>query len=375
MIKFKAYVKKHPRYSFSALTFMVVGFIGYMVHVVFGQMLVPGEETNTTGLLYPRESETREVKSLDGIWLFAKSETQTPREGLDDQWFIKGLSESTKTINMPVPSSYNDITEDDTLRDHVGTVWYEKKFYVPKSWKEQRVWIRFGSVHYEAYVWINGGLAVKHSFGHLPFEAEITNFVNYGGENRVTVLCDNVLLQTTIPQGTIVEQDSDSGKDIIQKYTFDFFNYAGIHRSVHLYTTPLAYIEEVVINTEVDEQENATVKLKIIASDNATVSHAKILIRNKEQEVIASQIINETLEGEILIKNVKRWWPFLMHPEPAYLYELEVRLSADSTEDIDVYRTKFGVRTLKWTNTTFTINDRPIYFRGFGRHEDSDVRA
>jgi beta-glucuronidase len=369
----KTYFKKHPRYSFSALTFMVVGFIGYMVHVVFGNMFVPGEEMNTTGLLYPRESETREVKSLDGVWLFAKSETEKPREGIEEQWFIKGLSESTKAINMPVPSSYNDIVEDETLRDHVGTVWYEKKFYVPKSWKEQRVWIRFGSVHYEAYVWINGGLVVKHAFGHLPFEAEITNFVNYGGENRVTVLCDNVLLQTTIPQGKIIEQDSDKGKDIIQQYSFDFFNYAGIHRSVHLYTTPPAYIKEVIIKTEVDEQENGIVKLKVIASDNANVHHAKILIRNKEREVVASQVVNETLQGDIVIKNVKRWWPFLMHPEPAYLYELEVRLSVDSSEDIDVYRTKFGVRTLKWTDKTFTINDKPIYFRGFGRHEDSDV--
>jgi len=54
---------------------------------------------------------------------------------------------------MPVPASYNDITEDNEIRDHVGTVWYDRKFFVPASWaKNQRVWIRFGSVHYEAIV-------------------------------------------------------------------------------------------------------------------------------------------------------------------------------------------------------------------------------
>lgn len=54
---------------------------------------------------------------------------------------------------MPVPASYNDITEDSTLRDHVGTVWYDRKFFVPTSWSDnKRVWIRFGSVHYEAHV-------------------------------------------------------------------------------------------------------------------------------------------------------------------------------------------------------------------------------
>lgn len=58
-----------------------------------------------------------------------------------------------KTVPMPVPSSYNDISEDNNLRDHVGTVWYDRKFFVSASWAQnKRVWIRFGSVHYEAYV-------------------------------------------------------------------------------------------------------------------------------------------------------------------------------------------------------------------------------
>lgn len=52
---------------------------------------------------------------------------------------------------------------------------------------------------------MNGILVVKHEIGHLPFEVDITDNVNYGGENRVTVLCDNALLQNTVPQGKIVE--------------------------------------------------------------------------------------------------------------------------------------------------------------------------
>lgn len=54
---------------------------------------------------------------------------------------------------MPVPASYNDVTEDAALRDHVGTVWYDRNFFVPASWSDnKRVWIRFGSVHYAAIV-------------------------------------------------------------------------------------------------------------------------------------------------------------------------------------------------------------------------------
>lgn len=42
----------------------------------------------------------------------------------------------------------------------------------------------------------------------------------------------------------------DSGVAIVQTYTFDFFNYAGIHRSVHLYTTPKTFIQEVEVTTD-----------------------------------------------------------------------------------------------------------------------------
>lgn len=37
----------------------------------------------------------------------------------------------------------------------------------------------------------------------------------------------------------------------VQRYTFDFFNYAGIHRSVVLYTTPRLYIEDITVYTDI----------------------------------------------------------------------------------------------------------------------------
>lgn len=45
-----------------------------------------------------------------------------------------------------------------------------------------------------------------HEIGHLPFEAEITSYVEFGKLNRITVACDNMLFKDTIPQGTVSEQ-------------------------------------------------------------------------------------------------------------------------------------------------------------------------
>jgi beta-glucuronidase len=131
-----------------------MGVIGYMVNVVFGAM-ASGHDKVSHGLMFPRESETREVRSLDGMWNFVRSNVTNPSEGIRDRWYDRDLAQNPKlkTIPMPVPSSYNDITEDASLRDHVGTVWYDRKFFAPKSWGEdQRVWVRFGSVHYESFV-------------------------------------------------------------------------------------------------------------------------------------------------------------------------------------------------------------------------------
>lgn len=49
----------------------------------------------------------------------------------------------------------------------------------------------------------------------------------------------------------IEDLHSDNGTSIVQQYTFDFFNYAGIHRSVVLYTTPKTYIQDVSVTTDV----------------------------------------------------------------------------------------------------------------------------
>lgn len=347
-----------------SITFFVIG-----ITETFCQV------TTTQGLLYPRASETRNLRSLDGIWNFVRSNTNDPTEGIREQWYLADLKSSNRSVmNMPVPASYNDVLEDNTVRDHVGVVWYDRKFFIPMSWQSQRVWIRFGSINYAAQVWINGEHVAEHVFGHLPFEADVSNQVNYGKENRITILVDNTLTPDSIPQGQLVERDNDDGKVTLLEYTFDYFHYAGIHRSVHLYTTPTTYIKELDIQTSVDGNGNGHVDFEILPNENPSTLSATVTIYDKTMNLVVSQSVDNSLQGEVIINNVNKWWPYLMNPDPGYLYTIEVRLSTQTEIDIDIYRMKFGVRTLRWTDTTFLINDRPVYFRGFGKHEDSDVK-
>lgn len=72
----------------------------YIFSLIFGFMMFGGKESRTVGLLYPRESETREVKSLDGIWNFVRSNDTTPTAGIREKWFADDLSKVGKYFNM-----------------------------------------------------------------------------------------------------------------------------------------------------------------------------------------------------------------------------------------------------------------------------------
>ena len=82
-------------------------------------------------MLYPVDNEIRQVKSLDGIWRFKKENRM--EEGFEEKWYEKPLS---NFIDMPVPASYNDITTDKELRDHVGWVWYETDAVIPRACRD-----------------------------------------------------------------------------------------------------------------------------------------------------------------------------------------------------------------------------------------------
>ena len=45
----------------------------------------------------------------------------------------------------------------------------------------------------------------------------------------------------------------------------------------------------------------------------------------------------------------------------------------NSGQMVDSYRLQIGLRELKWDTNGVYVNGKPIYFKGFGRHEDSIV--
>lgn len=331
-------------------------------------------QTSTGGPLYPRASETRDLRTLDGLWNFRKSPTD-PETGYRAGWFEQDLDKTGPVITMPVPSSYNDVGEDITLRDHVGVVWYDRRFHVPSWWgtSGQRVWLRFSSVHYATEVFVNGKSVMYHEIGHLPFETEITDVVSFNSSNLLTVVVDNTLLSDTVPQGVV--KSIYVGPNKIrqeQQYTFDFYNYAGIHRTVFLYSTPQVYIDDVIVNTDI---QGLTGFIVYNVTQKGSVSDkVRCFVQVFDKNDTQVTAYNECA-GLLEIGNANFWWPYLMHPEPGYLYTMKASLIGPLGEVIDTYSQKIGIRTVTWSNTTIYLNEKPLYLKGFGMHEDSDLRG
>uniref|UniRef100_A0A8B9YN37 Beta-glucuronidase n=2 Tax=Bos TaxID=9903 RepID=A0A8B9YN37_BOSMU len=332
------------------------------------------------GMLYPRESRSRERKELDGLWSFRADFSDNRRQGFEQQWYRAPLRESGPTLDMPVPSSFNDVGQDGQLRSFVGWVWYEREITLPQRWTEDlgtRVVLRIGSAHYYAIVWVNGVHVLEHEGGHLPFEADISKLVQSGplSSCRITIAINNTLSPHTLPPGTILYKTDPSMYPkgyFVQNTKFDFFNYAGLHRAVLLYTTPTTYIDDITVTTDMD-QDIGLVNYQIIVqgSDHFQVD---VSLLDEEGKVMAE---GAGAEGQLQVPSAHLWWPYLMHEHPAYLYSLEVKLTAQTAVGpvSDFYTLPVGIRTVAVTESQFLINGKPFYFRGVNKHEDADIRG
>lgn len=173
--------------------------------------------------------------------------------------------------------------------------------------------------------WLNGQFLTNHEMGHLPFEAEITGLAKYGEKNRVTVAVDNTLVQTSVPQGRVEESEADNGTVKVQTYTFDFFNYAGIHRPVLLYSKPRVFVEDISVQTSLKAGEGL-IEYQVVVGGLGGKESPSIqvtLLDAENQYTVGGPQFNR--QGTIKVASPRLWWPRSMSDDPGYMYTLEVR--------------------------------------------------
>ena len=296
---------------------------------------------------------------LDGFWNFQAEQTAD-----DSEDWSHALSDP---VQLAVPGSWNEQRED--LFKFFGPGWYQRRVHVPAEWKAQALWLRVGAAHYKTRAWLNGVLLGDYEGGSLPSEYDATEAAKFGEDNVLTICVDGSLDPWGLPPA---KEGADSREERVGFFnqdppvTYDFFPFAGIHRSVWFYTTSRNRIEDITVTTVLTEkQDEATVQVNAQVTDPEAVEKLSALIEGETFELHRDREAG-LFRGELPMTNPRLW--DVGQPE---LYEVTLRLE-NADRSTDRFCQTFGIRDVRVDEKGLRLNGRHVYLTGFGKHEDSD---
>ncbi|MBB3187722.1 beta-galactosidase GalA [Microbacter margulisiae] len=234
--------------------------------------------------------------------------------------------------------------------------WYRKTFFIPETDLGKRISIQFDGVFRDAKVFVNGFYLGHHSSGYLPFTYDITDYLNYDGNNVVVVR-----VNATREEGW-------------------FYEGAGIYRHVWLDITSPLHVAQygTFITSTLTKNHSADVMARAtLANDGRKKSVFEIsqtIIDAKSNLIATRKIANLNLKpGEhkefycvLPVKNPELW-----DVNSPYLYKLITKVVSDDTLT-DRYTTTFGIRTVRFDpDKGFFLNGKRLEIKGTNNHQDA----
>lgn len=290
-------------------------------------------------------------QNFNAEWLFQKGEAEgAERANYDDSnWRALDLPHDW-AIEGPFSSEYNARTGG--LPVH-GTAWYRKHFMVEKAMKGKQVSIEFDGAMNDAYVWLNGELVGNRPYGYMGFELDLTPFIKYGEENVIAVRL----------------QPQDLG--------MRWYPGAGIYRDVRIKYNNAVHVPQwgTFVTTPEISKEKAIVNI-LTELKNAEAEGAKVTLKtsiiDKAGNIVADISSELELESGLdkVEQNLEVTNPSLWDMETPNLYTAVSEILQNGNV-VDVYKTEFGIRTIKFTpNDGFLLNGRRVQFKGVCMHHD-----
>lgn len=288
-------------------------------------------------------SLARDTLSLDGEWEFLPVVSQLN--------IAQTNSTSWKKVQVP-----HFVHVDQNKNQH--RAWYKRTFQKVDA---PKVVLLFESVNFRCIVYINNQLVDEHIGGYLPFEIDITDYIQETNELLIGVEDVSAVLK------------SDRFPDFFESTPNNIlypvgsgFHIFGLWQSVSLKTYPAVYIDDVVIITSYREH-TIQVDITITNEDNSSKTVDVTTSIPAELQFPEKRITLSPQETKS-IHLITTWdAPELWSPENPYLYTLETMLSETNTL-IDKKATRFGFREFWIHNNTFYLNGTPITLRGSSKH-------
>ncbi len=233
--------------------------------------------------------------------------------------------------------------------------WYRKIFFIPKEDQGKRISLEFDGVFRDSMVWVNGIYLGREQSGYNNFRYDITDDLNYGGNNTVAVRVD-----ATWEEGW-------------------FYEGAGIYRHVWLTKTNPLHVDYcgVFVTSKVGKgSAEVTADTTLVNEDLQGKESFRI-----EQEVLDSDgrtVAKGSLARLSLAAGVTQSWPVslkLSHPrlwslEDPNLYRLVTTVKSKG-KAVDQVETTFGIRTLFFDpDKGFFLNGKRVELKGTSNHQD-----
>ena len=222
--------------------------------------------------------------------------------------------------------------------NHVGS--YRREFEIPAAWAGKDIFLHFGSVTSNIYLWINGKYVGYSEDSKLEAEFDVTRYLVPGKKNLVAFQvfrwCD----------GSYLEDQ-------------DFFRYSGVARDSYFYARSKQRIQDIRVTPDLDAAyKDGT--LNVTVQFQGKASSAALELLDAEGRTVASGNVSGkgTASASLALAAPNKWTA-----ETPYLYTLKATCGG---ETIPV---KVGFRKIELTGGQILVNGQPVLIKGADRHE------
>ena len=327
-------------------------------------------EFSTAGF-FRLDNSGREVYSMNPAWRFHKGamEGAETKEFNDKDWTVVSLPDGIEYLPTEASGCIN----------YQGEVWYRKHFMPDAALKGKKLFLHFEAIMGKSKVFVNGKLLTEHFGGYLPVIVDVTDVLDWNGDNVIAVWADNSD-DPSYPPG--------KAQDVL-----DYTYFGGIYRDCWLIAHNNVFITDPNYENEVAGGGLFVAFGKV--SDALAEVQLKIHVRNATKNPFSGRVEYMLLQPDgtevarlsdkIQVKAgrattvsdrmpVKQ--PMLWTPSTPTLYNLLVRVLDKEGNVIDGYRRRIGIRSIEFKGKDgFFLNGSPYGkpLIGANRHQDFAV--
>ncbi len=234
--------------------------------------------------------------------------------------------------------------------------WYRKTVQIGKEDEGKQISLRFDGIFRNANVWFNGFWLGTEPSGYATQVYDVTEYVNFGGDNLICVRADASLEEGWFYEGGGIYRDAwlvKTGK--VSVAPFGTFVYADLKAP---YSSATISVETEVHNTTLDNQ-TCQIAQRLLDADGKEVGKAEpatVELKGKQTSPCKQQL---TLSN-----------PHLWDIQDPYLYQVETTVKVGG-QVTDVYYTSTGLREVAFdADKGFLLNGKQVKLKGVNMHQD-----